>query len=249
MSVLDRKGLRALIRSAGAGDNPPSGQSLLYPKVDGWYSRASDGTEVKLGGGAGADLATANTWTGLQTFQSAGAGLLAAKFADVGGVVQATVDEVGVWRSGGRRTSPLTSRLTSAAASTTTTYGGTGLSLSVVAAGVYIIRARGQYRTSATTTGIGLRVGGTATATAIRYSTTIFGLSATTYTHQTQTAMGVAAAASTGVAAINTDYGWLIDGLIRVNAAGTLTVDYMSEVAATTATVQPDSFLELQEVA
>lgn len=46
-----RKGLRGLIRTTGAGDNPPSGQRLLVPKSDGWYDRDAAGVEIKVGPG------------------------------------------------------------------------------------------------------------------------------------------------------------------------------------------------------
>lgn len=146
------------------------------------------------------------------------------------------------------RLSTLSSRLTSAPTSTVVTFAGTGLSVNVEAGKTYKIQCRGQYRTAATTTGIALRIGGTATATGIRYETTIFGLTTSTYTHLTASTMGAAQAASTGVQAANTDYGFTVEGEIRVNAAGTLTLDFASEVAASTVTVQADSTLQLEEM-
>jgi hypothetical protein len=144
--------------------------------------------------------------------------------------------------------STLNSRLTSAPTSTVVTFAGTGLSVNVEAGKTYKIQCRGQYRTAATTTGIALRIGGTATATGIRYETTIYGLTTSTYTHQTGSTMGAAQAASTGVQAANTDYGFTVEGEIRVNAAGTVTLDFASEVAASTVTVQADSTLQLEEM-
>lgn len=140
----------------------------------------------------------------------------------------------------------LSSRLTAAATSSVVTYAGTGLSLSLVAGKVYEVKAFGQYRTAATTTGIGLRLGGTATATGVRYTVTIWSASTPT---QLQASALATALLTTAVAAATTDYTWEIRGLIRVNAAGTLTVDFASEVASSVVTIQPDSYLLAQEVA
>ncbi len=50
-----RKGIRALVRTTGVGDNPPSGERLLVAKSDGWYDRDSSGVETNLltGGSSG----------------------------------------------------------------------------------------------------------------------------------------------------------------------------------------------------
>lgn len=138
----------------------------------------------------------------------------------------------------------LSSRLTAAATSTVVTYAGTGLSVSVAAGVSYRFRASGQYRTAALTTGIGLRVGGTCTATGIRYVIKTWGAATSASTPTVVTAAALATASLTAnVVAATTDYLWEIEGVIRVNAAGTLTVDFASEVAGSTATIQPDSFL------
>lgn len=140
------------------------------------------------------------------------------------------------------------SYLTAATTRTLASYAGTGLSVSVAAGKNYKITAAGQYRTAALTTGIGFRLGGTATATGVRYQTVIQGLTATTNTIQAQSALGVTATFSTAVAAINADFGWQIDGFIRVATAGTITVDFATEVANSTVTVQPDAYLLLEQV-
>lgn len=60
MSTVLRKGIRALIRTTGAGDNPPAGQRALIAKSDGWYDRDETGVETNLnlsgGGGGGLTL-------------------------------------------------------------------------------------------------------------------------------------------------------------------------------------------------
>lgn len=141
---------------------------------------------------------------------------------------------------------PLSSRLTAAATLSATAYGATGLTVTLAAGKVYELKAFGQYRTAATTTGIGLRLGGTATATGVRYTTTIWNASTPT---QLQASALSTALLTTAVTAANTDYTWEIRGLIRVLAGGTLTVDFASEVAGSLVTIQPDAYLMAQELA
>lgn len=171
------------------------------------------------------------------------------QFYTSAGAILAHVNNNGQFHEGGRRLAALTSRLAAAATSTSTTYASTGMSVTLAAGKVYTFRVRGQYRTAATTTGIGFRIGGTCTATGVRYENVIYGLTATAYTHFVGSAMGTALAATTAVLAANTDYGFTIEGEIRVNAAGTLTVDFISEVAGSTVTVQPDTTLVVTEIA
>ena len=140
---------------------------------------------------------------------------------------------------------PLSARLTAAATSSVVAYASSGLSLTLVAGKVYEVKAFGQYRTAATTTGLGLRLGGTVTATGVRYTTTIWNASTPT---QGQAAALATALLTTAVAAANTDYTWEIRGLIRVNAGGTLVAEFASEVAGSLATIQPDAYLMAQEL-
>lgn len=63
MTVSLRKGIRALIRTTSAADNPPAGHRALIPKTDGWYDRDEAGVETNLnlsgsGGGGGLTLTT-----------------------------------------------------------------------------------------------------------------------------------------------------------------------------------------------
>lgn len=53
-----RRGIRGLIRSTSAVDNPPTGERALIPKTDGWYDRDSTGLETKLGASGGGETAT-----------------------------------------------------------------------------------------------------------------------------------------------------------------------------------------------
>lgn len=175
------------------------------------------------------------------------------QWLDSGSVVLARVASDGLIYEGGRRVSGLTSRLTSAPTTTSATYAGTGLSVTVLAGKAYRIRAYGGYRSSVATVGIGLRVNGTATATRIRYNSKIYGVTASPAapTYQHVTTLGATVALTTAVATINTDYPWEIDGVIVVNAGGTITIEHACETAtgSPTVTTQIDSVLELREIA
>jgi hypothetical protein len=171
------------------------------------------------------------------------------RLVDSNNVVQAEIDATGVYRSGGRRTAPLTSRLTANASSTSTSYSSTGLSLTTAAGAVYMIRAIGSYQTAATTTGIGLQIGGTTTATSIRTQNVTWGVTATTATQFVQVALAPGLAKSTAVATANNPFPFSIEGLIQVNAAGTLDLQFATEVAGSAAIVHANSYLMLQEIA
>lgn len=153
--------------------------------------------------------------------------------------------------AGGATATPPSSGLSAAASTTATTYGATGLSVTLAANKSYVLTAWGQYRTAATTTGIGLRLNTAATggliATAVRYTVTIWNANTPT---KLQGAALAAALLTPGVTAANTDYDWEIRGRIRGGATGgPLLVEYASEVAGSAVTIQPDSYLMAQEVA
>lgn len=143
----------------------------------------------------------------------------------------------------------LTSRLTASVANSNTTYAATGLVVTLIAGKTYRIRAGGHYQSAAATTGMGLRIGGTASATSIRYNSFVYGVTATTVSVRSPNAFNGSPTASTGVAVAANDYPWSIEGIIVVNAGGQLGVDFSSEVAATAVTISADSFLEAQEIA
>jgi hypothetical protein len=150
------------------------------------------------------------------------------------------------WTTPGR----LSSRLTGTVTTTLATYTNVMTISGLLAGKAYAITVVGTYSTAATTTGIGFRIGGTCTATGIRVATTIYGLTATTYTQYISTTLNPTPAASTGVASASpAEYSFTMNGLIRVNAAGTLTLDVRSEVATSQITVQPETYFLLEEVA
>lgn len=143
---------------------------------------------------------------------------------------------------------PLISRRTTTVANSTTTYATTGLSVTVAASKVYHFRARGQYQTAATTTGIGFRVGGTATATAISAEAFVTNVTASIQiSTRSISSMSQAVTATSNVVAATTMYPWWVEGEIRVNAGGTLQIDFVSG-AASAATLQTDCTLIVQEI-
>ncbi len=93
----------------------------------------------------------------------------------------------------------------------------TGLSVNVLAAGVYAFRAY-IVGTATANGGAKFAIGGTATATSISY-TAAHNNNATTNARTTVTTLGSAAGAATAVFTAG-----MIEGTIVVNAAGTLTV-------------------------
>lgn len=158
-------------------------------------------------------------------------------------------DSAGVELKLGGEGGVLISRRTTAITSTATAYDFTGLSVTVQAGKVYLIRASGQWRSAATTTGMGLRLGGSATATSVRYNSTVHGGAIANAETNSESALNTAASTSPGVSSTNRDYGWTIDGLIVVNTSGAVAVQFASEIAGSAVTIQPDCYLELQEIA
>jgi len=125
---------------------------------------------------------------------------------------------------------------------TTTTLGNvTGLTANVAASGTYRFEAK-LYTTSDVAGGIKVAIGGTATATAIRYEglTTDAGLT----TQSRATALGTAVGAVTAVTAAYV----VITGTITVNAAGTLTVQAAANAATGTTSVLTGSTFVITEM-
>lgn len=148
---------------------------------------------------------------------------------------------------GGRRLAALTSRLTADATTTQVqgAHAATGLSVSVEAGKVYEIKARGHWRTSLATAGCCYRLNGTATATRIFATYKVFVAAAVQVATARALATGIV---QTAGGTINTDFSWEVDGLIVVNAAGTIILEHAAEVAATI-TTRSDSYLKLREIA
>jgi hypothetical protein len=134
------------------------------------------------------------------------------------------------------------SRVSTQYDNTTTTLGNvTGLTANVAASGTYRFEAK-LFTTSDVAGGIKVAIGGTATATAIRYEglTTDAGLT----TQSRSAAMATVVGAVTAVTAA-----WVtIHGTITVNGAGTLTVQAAANVATGTTSVLTGSTFVLTEI-
>lgn len=118
----------------------------------------------------------------------------------------------------------------------------TGLTANVAAGRTYKIRAV-LFTTSAATGGVKFAVGGTATATSIIYEglTTNAGL----ITQSRGAAMATTVGAVTAVTAAHV----VIEGIITVNAAGTITIQFAQNVSdVTSSVVLAGSNLEIQEI-
>jgi len=134
------------------------------------------------------------------------------------------------------------SRVSTQYDNTTTTLGNvTGLTANVAAGKIYRFEAK-LYTTSDVAGGIKVAIGGTATATAIRYEglTTDAGLT----TQSRSAALGTAVGAVTAVTAAYVT----ITGTITVNAAGTLTVQAAANAATGTTSVLTGSTFVITEM-
>lgn len=142
----------------------------------------------------------------------------------------------------------VTSKLTADVTNNTVAYATTGLSVALDAGVAYHVLVKGSYQSAAVGTGIGFRLAasGGLTATALRVWSTIWGAATSASTPQKLqlTALGGANAhLTTATFAAATDYQFEIEGVIRVNAAGTLVLEFASEVAASQVTVKADAVL------
>ena len=121
----------------------------------------------------------------------------------------------------------------------------TGLSVTVVAGGVYKFRAV-LFATSVAVGGAKAAIAGTATATTVIYHGTGLDLSAGANADSRATALGTAVASNPNYANNPIIY---IDGTIVVNAGGTLTVQFAQDTSnATPSTVEIGSYFEVQRM-
>lgn len=151
----------------------------------------------------------------------------------------------------------LFARTTATIANSTTTpapitpASGSALSVTVEAGKTYEIEVRGSFRSAATTTGIGFRLNGTATATRLRYDTIVGSpVAANTiwYVFTTLAPTIPAGAISAGVVTNGLGYPFWIRGIIVVNAGGTLFPEFISEVASSAVTIDADAYMIVREL-
>lgn len=118
----------------------------------------------------------------------------------------------------------------------------TGLSISVLAGRTYKFRAI-LFTTSSAASGVKAAIAGTATATSIRYEG--WTMAASALGGQTRaTALATAVAAITAVTAAMI----FIEGMITVNAAGTLTVQFADNTGTNTSSVLTGSSFEVEDI-
>lgn len=138
---------------------------------------------------------------------------------------------------------------TSRTSTSNVTLTATGLTFTVTSGQMYHLKAMGQFQSAATTTGLTLG-----------FSTTV----ATTYASWSaqieQAAAGVDSAhvgyataltgvvTSSAVVAINTSYGWEMEGYFEPSANGTVTIGFRSEVNASQVTWRPGAVAILTNI-
>lgn len=223
-------------------DQTTTSQNGVYVVATGTWARAADySTAAQL---AGAELAVdqgatngGTRWTcGQKSTDAIGTGTWT-RVADSDDInaLAATVPAA-----------QLSTRRTGAVTNATTAFANC-LTLNVEAGKAYYFRARGQYQSSATTTGIGLTVGGTCTATAIRAEATAKGLTTTSHYERSINALAQNTASGSTAVAAATDYHFTVEGEIRVATAGVLAIQFRSSTPGTI-TIQADSTLIAQEL-
>lgn len=118
----------------------------------------------------------------------------------------------------------------------------TGLSFSLVANRMCHFKFMGSFRSAATTTGIGLSFTGPAVTYAFWSAQIEQGAVGTDqmFTYSVANQLNYIGSSASVVAA-NTDYLWVVEGFVQPSAAGTLQLQFRSEVAGSTVTLNAGS--------
>lgn len=187
------------------------------------------------------DLSATQATALLDTFTSALKGLVPAS----GGGTTNFLRADGTWAAAGGGSSPVsatkgTTQLTNATSGTLTNI--TGLSFSLSSGRMYYFKFVGSFSSAATTTGIGFSFTGPAVTYAF-WTAAIQQAAAGTdqmYTYSSANQLA-SIAASASVVAANTDYIWTIEGYVQPSAAGTLQLQFRTEVNGSTVTLKAGS--------
>lgn len=142
-------------------------------------------------------------------------------------------------------------RITSNFSTASSAYVATGLSITLPP-GTYVFRARGAYQSSATTTGIGIRLGGTNVNSAFTSESVITSSgnsSASPVFTRVATATVQAISATTGVQLANSPFPWTVEGFIIVTGQGSLSVDICSQDGVGTVRINAHSMITAQKIA
>jgi hypothetical protein len=111
----------------------------------------------------------------------------------------------------------------------------------------YTFRVRGNYETGATTTGIRLKVNGTATCSTM-HTVNVFGVTSASVAQKfTVTTMNTESM-TTASLAVSTNYWFELEGLVVCTVTGTFQLQYASEVAASNVRIASGTYLELEQV-
>lgn len=142
-------------------------------------------------------------------------------------------------------------RKTAATTNSTTSPTASGLTANL-AVGTYTFLVRGQYQCAATTTGIGMRISGTAVESAMFAEAVIYGganSSSSPVFTRTISAMNQAAGNTTGVQTAATPTPFRIEGFIIVTTAGTFAMDFQSQAAGSAVQINAGSSIQCTKVA
>lgn len=117
-----------------------------------------------------------------------------------------------------------------------------GLSFSLVANRMYHFKFMGSFKSAAITTGIGLAFTGPAVTYAFWSAQIEQGAVGTDqmFTYSVANQLGYIGSSASVVAA-NTDYLWVVEGYVQPSAAGTLQLQFRSEVSGSTVTLNAGS--------
>jgi hypothetical protein len=187
------------------------------------------------------DLTATQATSLLDTFTSALKGLVPAS----GGGTTNFLRADGTWAAAGGGSSPVsvtkgTTQVTNN--SNTVLVNATGLSFSLSANRMYHFKFVGSFQSAATTTGIGFSFTGPAVTYAFWFAEIQQGANGTDQMFTYSAANSLASiASSASVVAANTDYIWKIEGYVQPSAAGTLQLQFRSEVNASTVTLKAGS--------
>jgi hypothetical protein len=136
---------------------------------------------------------------------------------------------------------------------TTVSFTGSGLNLPVDSGYIYEIDAFITFQTAATTTGINLRLSSpTSSINSVEIVTPITSTAAATQLRtifpNAAIANNASALLSTGVTATSSNHTAKISGFVRVNSAGSISIDFASEVANSGVTIMSSSILVIEKI-
>lgn len=113
-----------------------------------------------------------------------------------------------------------------------------GLAFAVASGRRYHFKFMGTYQTAATTTGMSMAFSGPSMTDFAAVYSMQQGAAGTDQYYQNTSLALTTVITSTGVVAATTNYAWMVEGVCLPSAAGTIQLQYRSEVSASNVTVQ-----------